>query len=106
MSLKRGDNPVPLIKLKQKGQLTLPAEIRRALKLGQGDLLEAEVEDGQIVLRPKVLLDRKEAVKHMRSVADQVAKRLEEEGLSQEDLQRLIDEEVRAVRNERLAAGQ
>lgn len=36
-----------LVKLKQKGQMTLPAELRRALSLKEGDLLEANVENGK-----------------------------------------------------------
>jgi len=41
--------------LTRKGQVTVPAEIRRALKLKEGDKLEFSLEDqagGQITLRP------------------------------------------------------
>ena len=48
--------------LRAKGQLTLPDEVRRAAKLQEGDLIEAEVtEDGEVVLRPLATVDRNQA---------------------------------------------
>jgi AbrB family looped-hinge helix DNA binding protein len=38
--------------LSSKGQVVLPAEVRRQLRLHQGDPLAVEVRDGSIVLRP------------------------------------------------------
>ena len=40
------------IKLTSKGQITLPKEIRDQLVLKFGDLLQAQVKDGSIILRP------------------------------------------------------
>ena len=39
-----------LVRVRGKGQVTLPNEVRKQLSLHQGDLLEASVEDGRIVL--------------------------------------------------------
>ena len=49
-----------LCRLKFKGQLTIPEEIRTALGLNEGDYLGATLEDGRIVLTPRqvVLADR------------------------------------------------
>jgi len=47
-----------LIKVKDKYQVTLPAEARQELGLEVGDLLEAEVDGGKITLTPKGLVDR------------------------------------------------
>jgi antitoxin PrlF len=48
--------------LRAKGQLTLPDEIRKALKLQEGDQLEAEVtETGEVILRPLATVDRSQA---------------------------------------------
>ena len=44
---------MPLTKVKPKGQVTIPAEIRERLALEEGDPLEVTVEDGRIVLTPK-----------------------------------------------------
>jgi AbrB family looped-hinge helix DNA binding protein len=49
---------MPYVKIKTKGQVTLPAEFRRDLHLEEGDLLEAVVEQGRIVLKPKIVVDR------------------------------------------------
>ena len=47
-----------IVKLKGKGQMTLPASIREQLLLDEGALLEASIEEGRIVLTPKMLVDR------------------------------------------------
>lgn len=36
----------------RKGQVTLPAEIRRALKLREGDTVAFRLEDGEVRIRP------------------------------------------------------
>lgn len=41
------------IKLTSKGQITLPKEIRDQLLLRFGDYLQAQVKDGNIILKPK-----------------------------------------------------
>lgn len=40
----------PLIQLSPRGQLTLPAEVRRALGLRAGDAFSVRIEGGEIVL--------------------------------------------------------
>jgi antitoxin PrlF len=47
--------------LRAKGQLTLPDEIRKAAHLEEGDLLEAELTPGGILLRPQKLIDATQA---------------------------------------------
>jgi AbrB family looped-hinge helix DNA binding protein len=54
---------MPLTTIKTKFQVTIPAEIVKALHLSIGDLLEATAERGKIVLTPKMLVDRKPAKK-------------------------------------------
>ncbi|MBU1626099.1 AbrB/MazE/SpoVT family DNA-binding domain-containing protein [bacterium] len=50
-----------LLQLRKHHQITLPAKIRKALRLKEGDYLEAEVVDGEILLRPKELIDKDQA---------------------------------------------
>jgi AbrB family looped-hinge helix DNA binding protein len=50
-----------LIQVRKKSQITLPATIRQALNLEEGDILVAEVQDGKLVLQPKVLVDKSQA---------------------------------------------
>lgn len=47
--------------LRSKGQLTLPEEIRSAAHLEEGDLLEAELTDEGILLRPQKVIDASQA---------------------------------------------
>lgn len=49
---------LPLVTIKPKFQVTLPANLRTELHLEEGDLLEATVENKSIVLKPKVVVDR------------------------------------------------
>jgi AbrB family looped-hinge helix DNA binding protein len=49
---------VALVKLKEKYQVTLPAEVCKKADLAVGDLLEAEVQGKKITLTPKTILDR------------------------------------------------
>ena len=48
----------PLTKITSNFQVTLPAAARKALGLKLGDILEATVQRGAVVLRPKVILVR------------------------------------------------
>lgn len=49
-----------LLKLRKNAQLTLPANIRKSAHLEDGDVLDCEVRDGQIVLTPKKLIDKRD----------------------------------------------
>ncbi|HEX5266298.1 MAG TPA: AbrB/MazE/SpoVT family DNA-binding domain-containing protein [Acidimicrobiales bacterium] len=47
--------------LRAKGQLTLPEEVRRAARLEEGDLLDAELTPDGILLRPQKVIDATQA---------------------------------------------
>ena len=49
---------MPLVKVKEKFQVTIPIALRKAARLSIGDLLEAEAKGDTIVLKPKTLVDR------------------------------------------------
>ena len=48
-----------LVKVKTKGEVTLPSALRERAGLNVGDLLEARFEKGKITLTPKSLIDRR-----------------------------------------------
>lgn len=48
---------MPLVRVKEKYQVTIPASIRKELHLEQGSILEAVIENGVIVLKPKMVVD-------------------------------------------------
>jgi AbrB family looped-hinge helix DNA binding protein len=66
---------MPLIKLLRYGQITLPKKIRESLNIREGDVLEAELEQGRIVLTPKTLVDQDQAWEQVFHVLDTVHKR-------------------------------
>lgn len=43
---------MPLVKVKRYCQITLPAVIRKKLNIGEGDYLEIEESEGNLVLKP------------------------------------------------------
>src|SRR5438552_9076665 len=47
-----------LVKIHRKGQMTLPSRLRTAIGVAEGDLVEATVLKGKIVLTPKTVIDR------------------------------------------------
>ncbi len=49
---------MPLVKVKEKFQVTIPTTLRKAVRLSIGDLLEAEAKGNTIVLKPKAVVDR------------------------------------------------
>lgn len=55
-----------LIKVLRAGQVTLPADVRRALSLKEGDYLEAELVEGALRLRPVSVVDRAAAWRQVR----------------------------------------
>ena len=49
---------MPYTKVKQRFQVTIPAEVRQKIPLEEGDLLEVSVQKGRILMRPKAIVDR------------------------------------------------
>jgi AbrB family looped-hinge helix DNA binding protein len=49
---------MPLVRVKGKAQITLPAKVRKALNIREGDYLDVTVEGERVVLRPQIVLDR------------------------------------------------
>jgi len=47
-----------LVKIRRSGQVTLPSRLRSAAGVAEGDLIEASVKRGRIILTPKPLIDR------------------------------------------------
>jgi AbrB family looped-hinge helix DNA binding protein len=50
-----------LVQLRGRSQLTLPGFVRKTLGLDEGDLFEVSIRDGEIVLRPKRVIDVSQA---------------------------------------------
>jgi AbrB family looped-hinge helix DNA binding protein len=55
----QGEQNMSLVKVRYRFQVTLPQDVRDELALAEGDLLEASVENHAIILKPKVVVDRR-----------------------------------------------
>jgi len=61
-----------IVKALRYGQVTLPKKFREALNIKEGDLLEAEMEGGKIVLTPKALVGKDKAWEKVFKVLEEV----------------------------------
>jgi AbrB family looped-hinge helix DNA binding protein len=62
-----------LMRVRAAAQLTLPADVRKALKIKEGDYLEAEIVKDGILLKPvSVVTRRQEAWKRIEEAASRV----------------------------------
>ncbi len=53
---------MPLVKLKTKGQLTIPAAVREQIAAHVGDMFEVVVANGSIILKPQDVVTRKRTI--------------------------------------------
>jgi AbrB family looped-hinge helix DNA binding protein len=91
---------LPLVKVKEKFQITLPVELREALHLAVGDLLEATIEDNVIVLKPKDVVDRAHARQQLIEVMDRVHTKLPPSTQDPKAEEEEITQEIKAYRKE------
>ena len=63
-----------LVKVKEKYQVTLPAEVRKKADLAVGDILEAKVQGRKITLAPTVVVNREFIEKRLAEAADDIKK--------------------------------
>jgi AbrB family looped-hinge helix DNA binding protein len=63
-----GTEAMALVRVRERAQITLPQEVRDALKVKQGDYLEAEIVEGGVLLRPKAVVDRDDARARLRAM--------------------------------------
>jgi AbrB family looped-hinge helix DNA binding protein len=75
-----------LVRMLRGGQVTLPAEARRALKLREGDYLDLEVDGGALTLRPMQLVDRADADREL----DEILRRVQYIGAEPEPSEEMV----------------
>jgi AbrB family looped-hinge helix DNA binding protein len=49
---------MPLVKVTRNGQITIPKELRAALGIEEGDLLEVKLSKGGMTIKPKIAVDK------------------------------------------------
>ena len=91
---------LPLVKVKEKFQITLPVELREVLHLAVGDLLEATIQGQTIVLKPKDVVDRAQARQQLIEVMDRVHAKLPPSTQDPKEEEEEIAREIKAYRKE------
>jgi AbrB family looped-hinge helix DNA binding protein len=91
---------MPLVKVKEKFQVTIPAEVRAAVQLAVGDILEATVQGTTIVLTPKVVVDRQAAWEKIERAMASVKVRGRRRQQSPKEEEEWIARQVKAYRKQ------
>ncbi len=89
-----------LVKIRRPAQITLPADVRRALDVDAGDYLEIELVEGGVLLKPAAVGKRTDAWRRIDAARRTVRPTAEQAAKPIEDQEREILEEVNEVRRE------
>ena len=92
---------MPLVTVKPKFQVTIPAKLRKGLDLREGDVMEASVVADGILLRPKDVVDRNAEARRVTAVLALVQPPPEDAGRSEDDVMEDIIADIAAAREER-----
>ena len=87
-----------LVRMLRGGQITLPAEARKALNLSEGDYLDLEVTEGTLTLKPVTVLDRADADRQLDRILSRVKYVGPEPEPSEEEVMETVVDEIRAIR--------
>jgi AbrB family looped-hinge helix DNA binding protein len=66
------DIAMTLMRVRRAAQLTLPADVRQALNVKEGDYLEAHITKDGVLLTPVQVVERKRAWKSIEEIASRV----------------------------------
>ena len=94
---------MPLVTVKPKFQVAIPAKLRRGLDLREGDLLEATVVGDGILLRPKEVVDRNAAADRIASILTRTETLPEDAGHSEDEIMEDVIADIARARSERRA---
>lgn len=95
-----------IVRIKDRAQITLPPEIRKALNVAVGDYLETEVVEGGVLLKPVAVVERTKEWDALFKTLGQVRYAGPEPRPSPEEEERMVVELIRAHRKkERRAKG-
>ena len=97
---------MPLVTVKPKFQVTIPAKLRQGLDLHEGDIMEATLVGDGILFRPKEVVDRNAAADRIASILARIERSPEDAGRSEDEIveEILADiAEARRTRRERPA---
>ncbi len=95
---------MPLVTVKPKFQVTIPAKLRRELDLREGGLLEATVVGDGILFRPKEVVERKErnaSADRIASILARIEPLPDDAGRSEDEIMEDVIADIAQARRER-----
>ncbi len=92
---------MPLVTVKDKFQVTIPAKLRDRIKIQIGDLLEVSVHEEGLLLRPKEVVDRKAIADQVEAILSEAPVDPEDRGKSEDDIMEESIADVVASRSAR-----
>ena len=92
---------MPLVTVKPKFQVTIPAKLRKGLDLREGDLLEATVVGDGILFRPKEVVDRNAVADRVASILTRTEPLPEDAGRSEGEIMEDVIADIARARSER-----
>jgi AbrB family looped-hinge helix DNA binding protein len=90
-----------LMRVRRLAQLTLPAEVRRALNVQEGDFLEAKIVEEGVLLKPVAVVERERAWEGILHATSQVRDLKPDPSKSNEEAEEEIAEMVKESRRKK-----
>ena len=90
-----------LMRVRRLAQLTLPAEVRRALNVQEGDYLEAKIVKGGVLLKPVAMVERKRAWEGILHATSQVRDLKPDSSKSNKEEEEAIAESIKEFRRKK-----
>ncbi len=87
---------MPLVKVIRNGRITLPKDIRESLGVKEGDLLELELRDSEMTIKPKTTIDKDLAGDKFFRMVNKIWSSVKD--VDPEELEATIAEAVQAAR--------
>ena len=88
---------MPYVKVLRGGQITMPKSLRQALEIKEGDVLEVEMENHKVILKPKDLAAKEHAWQRLKQIMDKVGRRHRK--IPEEEVEKDVLEAIKAVRS-------
>lgn len=92
---------MPWAKVLRSGQVTFPKEVREKLGLKEGDILDFEIGESMVIIRPKVLVDRQAEGKKLWQIVEKMHAKMA--GVDPQEIEKAIEESIHEVRRAKKA---
>lgn len=96
---------MPLVTVKPKFQVTIPAKLRRGIGLHEGDIMEATIVGQGILFRPMDVVDRNTAAGRIRANFAMAGSSSEDSGRSEQEVMQEAIADIADSRRERRDRG-